>query len=393
MFRFNPILFESSFHILSMGLFGIFSKKEKKYSIDEAASEIQKELESIQSKNKNQMENVARRIRLELNQLHQMVKEFAAKETPEFAKRSENVKERFCEIAAKQLVSVPEEPGELLRSTSNLLNNIGGLTQRQILHINIFFKEDFLPIGRKIREIGHLLRLDNMGGDYAKAMEIYQKIKLAETKVNDLSDPPGPLEETIKELKQRHDEEEKVKITEPDNLHLIRIRKSLEEIRQEIDSFLPVQKLLKKYAYAMHLKDAMIDEYINSPSAALLLDEDLKIIEYVAEASGMFSELNEGKREAILRGRLLLGEKRKELEKIMKKELEESAGYEEEKSKYNRAMAEKRNTISRIEQEMREAQKELDDMAAEKKEAEEEIAKNRVEFCMLAGKLLGANVG
>ncbi len=376
-----------------MGLFGIFSKKEKKYSIDEAASEIQKELESIQSKNKNQMENVARRIRLELNQLHQMVKEFAAKETPEFAKRSENVKERFCEIAAKQLVSVPEEPGELLRSTSNLLNNIGGLTQRQILHINIFFKEDFLPIGRKIREIGHLLRLDNMGGDYAKAMEIYQKIKLAETKVNDLSDPPGPLEETIKELKQRHDEEEKVKITEPDNLHLIRIRKSLEEIRQEIDSFLPVQKLLKKYAYAMHLKDAMIDEYINSPSAALLLDEDLKIIEYVAEASGMFSELNEGKREAILRGRLLLGEKRKELEKIMKKELEESAGYEEEKSKYNRAMAEKRNTISRIEQEMREAQKELDDMAAEKKEAEEEIAKNRVEFCMLAGKLLGANVG
>lgn len=393
MFRFNPILFESSFHILSMGLFGIFSKKEKKYSIDEAASEIQKELESIQSKNKNQMENVARRIRLELNQLHQMVKEFAAKETPEFAKRSENVKERFCEIAAKQLVSVPEEPGELLRSTSNLLNNIGGLTQRQILHINIFFKEDFLPMGRKIREIGHLLRLDNMGGDYAKAMEIYQKIKLAETKVNDLSDPPGPLEETIKELKQRHDEEEKVKITEPDNLHLIRIRKSLEEIRQEIDSFLPVQKLLKKYAYAMHLKDAMIDEYINSPSAALLLDEDLKIIEYVAEASGMFSELNEGKREAILRGRLLLGEKRKELEKIMKKELEESAGYEEEKSKYNRAMAEKRNTISRIEQEMREAQKELDDMAAEKKEAEEEIAKNRVEFCMLAGKLLGANVG
>lgn len=393
MFRFNPILFESSFHILSMGLFGIFSKKEKKYSIDEAASEIQKELESIQSKNKNQMENVARRIRLELNQLHQMVKEFAAKETPEFAKRSENVKERFCEIAAKQLVSVPEEPGELLRSTSNLLNNIGGLTQRQILHINIFFKEDFLPIGRKMREIGHLLRLDNMGGDYAKAMEIYQKIKLAETKVNDLSDPPGPLEETIKELKQRHDEEEKVKITEPDNLHLIRIRKSLEEIRQEIDSFLPVQKLLKKYAYAMHLKDAMIDEYINSPSAALLLDEDLKIIEYVAEASGMFSELNEGKREAILRGRLLLGEKRKELEKIMKKELEESAGYEEEKSKYNRAMAEKRNTISRIEQEMREAQKELDDMAAEKKEAEEEIAKNRVEFCMLAGKLLGANVG
>ncbi len=378
-----------------MGLFGIFGKKqERRYTIDGAASEIQKELENIQNKNKAEIEATASRVRSELKQLRQLIKEFDAKETPDFAKRSENVKQRFCEIAAKQLESeMPQEPAELLRATSDMLNGLGGLTQRQILHINFFFKEDFSPIGRKMKEIEQILRIESSGGDYNRTVMLYQRLKSDEAKIKDLGDSVNPLEEKIRELNRKLDDAKSGSIAEPSNSHLLRIRKSLEEVKQEIDSFLPVQKLLKKYAYARQLKDPIIDEYINSPSVALLLDEQLKIIEYVAEASTMFSELNEAKRDAILRGRLLLGEKRKELEKIMKKGLEESAHYDEEKGKYDRAVSEKRNAVSRIEQEMREAQKELNNTQAEKKETEDRLTRARVEFCTLAGKLLDAGVG
>ena len=383
-----------------MGLFGIFKKEKKTYTINEAAEMIQKQLDEIQSKNKNQMGDTAKRIRIELKQLEQLVKEFAAKETPEFAKRSENVKERFCTIAKKQLESLQQtdaeggiqlDPGELLRAAGDLLNNIGGLTQRQILHINVFFKTDFAPIGRKMKDIEQVLKIDSSGGDYSRAIMIHQKIASTEKRIGDLDDASS-LENKIKDLNHRHGEEEKLKITEPDNLHLARIRKSLEEIKQELNSFLPVQKLLKKYAYARQLKDPMIEEYINSPTSAILLDEDLKIIGYVDEASKMFSELNENKLDAILRGRLLLNEKRKELEKIMKKELDESARYDDEKDVYDRAMSEKRGRVSAIEQEIKDVQKQLDELKEERKELENELATIRVEFCMLTGKLLGAEV-
>jgi len=375
-----------------MGLFDkLFGKQqEKTYSIDEAATELQKQLDEIQNKNKTQTEAAAARVRQELNQLGQLVKEFASKPTPEFAKRSENVKERFCTIAIRQLNNIPEEPGELLNTAGNLLNTLGGLTQRQILHINIFFKDDFSPIGRKMKELEQLLKMDESGKDHRHAVQLYQKIKSLEVR-EDV--PVEPLERFIAEMSERLESAKGETIDEPKNEHLARIRKSLEELRQEINSFLPVQKLLKKYAYAKHLKDPMIEEYIDSPSSALIMDEHLKIIDYVEEASKMFSELNQSKLDAILRGRLLLNEKRKELEKVMKKELDESANYEEEKRAYDKLVSEKRNKLAMLEQEIKETQKQLEEAREEKKELEEELTKTRVEFCMLGGKLLNGSVG
>ena len=241
-----------------------------------------------------------------------------------------------------------------------------------------------------MKELEQLLRMDDSGKDHRHAVQLYQKIKSLEVR-EDV--PVEPLEKFIESAKERLESAKGEAIDEPKNEHLGRIRKSLEELRQEINSFLPVQKLLKKYAYAKHLKDPMIEEYIDSPSSALIMDENLKIIDYVDEASKMFSELNQSKLDAILRGRLLLNEKRKELEKIMKKELDESASYEEEKRSYDKLVSEKRNKLAMIEQEIKETQKQLEEAKEEKKELEEELTKSRVEFCMLGGKLLNGNVG
>ena len=386
-------LFESSPHTLIMGILSkIFGEKEeKKYSIDEAAAAIQKQLDGIQSRNKSQMQDAANKIRAELKQLRQIVKEFAAKETPEFAKRSENVKDRFCTIAMKQLdTNMPEEPAALIQTSRNLLNTLGGLTQRQILHINVFFKDDFAPIGRKMKEIENLLKLDNMGGDYGRALELRQRLGILNGKINELD--TDNIEDKIKELNQNLSEEEKTVVTEPDASQLAKTRKDLQEIRQDIDSFLPVQKLLKKYLYAKQIKSPMLDEYINSPSLAILEDADLSIVEYVAEASTMFSELNEKKLDAILKGKLLFNEKKKQLERLIEKEQKEELEYQKERESYSRASSEKHNNISAVEQEIKDTQKQLEEAQAEKKDLNEELTKTRVEFCMIAGKLLNAEV-
>ena len=387
-------LFESSPHTLIMGILSkIFGEKEeKKYSIDEAAAAIQKQLDGIQSRNKSQMQDAANKIRAELKQLRQIVKEFAAKETPEFAKRSENVKDRFCTIAMKQLdTNMPEEPAALIQTSRNLLNTLGGLTQRQILHINVFFKDDFAPIGRKMKEIENLLKLDNMGGDYGRAIELHQRLGILEKKTNE-PDFSCQLEDKIKELNQKLSEEERIIVTEPDASQLAKTRKDLQEIRQDIDSFLPVQKLLKKYLYAKQIKSPMLDEYINSPSLAILDDADLSIVGYVAEASTMFSELNEKKLDAILKGKLLLNEKKKELERLIEKEQKEELEYQKKGESYSRASSEKHNNISAVEQEIKDTQKQLEEAQAEKKDLNEELTKTRVEFCMIAEKLLNAEV-
>jgi uncharacterized coiled-coil DUF342 family protein len=56
-------------------------------------------------------------------------------------------------------------------------------------------------------------------------------------------------------------------------------QKSKKLLEQEIDSYISVDKLLKKFRHKKETKDDLIDEYILSPSKALLKDEGLRIIE------------------------------------------------------------------------------------------------------------------
>ena len=76
----------------------------------------------------------------------------------------------------------------------------------------------------------------------------------------------------------------------------------------------------------------------------------------------------------------------------MKKELAESANYEDEKSKQSRALSERQNKISQIDQDLKEAQRQLEEEKTQRSQLEEEKTKTRIEFCMLAGKLLNGQV-
>lgn len=368
-----------------------FGQKQKTYAIDEAASLIKQQLDETQSKNKSQMLFAAERLRSELRQLHHIIKEFAAAEVPETAKRSGNVKDRFCSVALRQLADMPQDPSALLEAAGSMLNTLGGLTQRQMMHINIFFREGFAPIARKMKEIERLMPEQSDSG-HRRAFMLYQKLGSLEAKIRETGASISKLEEKRAGLSRHLDGEKNKAFQEPDDKKLKEARKALQEARQDIDSFLPVQKLLKKYIYATKIKDRLLEMYINSPSSAILLDGDLSIVEHVDAASKIFPKLNERKRDAIINGRRLLEEKRAVLEQAMKKENEEAAKYLEERERYSRLVTERQKKISSIENELREVSRRVEEITPERKELQDEVIKTRGEFCMIASKLVGAEV-
>ena len=363
--------------------------KKKTYAIAEAAEIIKKQIEIAQEKNKSQTEAAEKRLREELGQLRRIVDEFAAKPTPELARRSENVKERFCSVAARQLENMPQD--SLIQWTGSLMNSLGGLTQRQMLHINIFFREDFAPIAKKMREIEGLLALDN-NNDYSRAYALYQKMASAEAKGKELESISGELEKRKTLACQRLDAEREKTHAEPGSEAIEKAKRAVQETRQEIDSFLPVQKLLKKYAYAKQLREPLIEAYISSPSSALLLDKDIEIIGHISEASKTFSELNEAKKGAILGGKEFLFRSRKALENSMKEYDKEAKDYMEEKERHGRLLAEKQRVIMSLESELKDAARDMEEAASERKESTNEAIKSRLEFAALASKLLDADV-
>ena len=374
-----------------MKFFG-FGQKQS-YTMGEAVSLINKQLDETQNKNKSQLLSAAERARAEFKQLRSIIGQFASKDVPEVAKRSGNVKERFCSVALRQLdAEMPQDAALFIQAAGSMLNTLGGLTQRQMLHINVFFRDDFTPIARKMKEIEQILVFNQSGSEHRRASMLHQKLGLLEAKSKEAAAPISRLEERKTNLSQQLDEEQGKTYQEPDDEQLRESRKIMEEARQDIDSFLPVQKLLKKYVYARQIKDRLIEAYISSPSSAILQDSELKIIDYVSNASGMFSELNENKRNSILNGKAFLMEKSMALQEAIKRNGEEAAKYQEEKDRYARLLSEKQRRISSLETGMKEATKQLDETKLERKELQEDAIKTRDEFCALASKLLNGVV-
>ena len=163
-----------------MGFLDVFRAKEKRYPLHEAMEIIEKELERLDKENLEQANRDAMMVESEIRQLLVLIDEFSRKPTPELGKSSENVKERFCLLSRKQLASLgtPDKsrPQEFLRAVRSALDSLGGLTQRQVLHINFFFKEDFKPAGKKINEISSIISGAAGVTDHHKAVEMNMKL-------------------------------------------------------------------------------------------------------------------------------------------------------------------------------------------------------------------------
>ncbi len=164
---------------------------QKQFTLGEAMTLIRSELEGLQHKNKEKAYRTALKIYDEIQMLRGLIGDFEGKGIYERAKGSAAVKDRFCSLAENQLAAVrkPTEDSSLfLQETRSLLANIGGLTQRQMMHINFFFREDFRPVAKKMKEINSLLDIASGGGDQQKAVSLHDQMQGLERKKSSLEE-------------------------------------------------------------------------------------------------------------------------------------------------------------------------------------------------------------
>ena len=386
-----------------MGFFGkIFgSAPVKEYRLDEAMVIIERESEANRSKNSEELYQTALKIYTEMSQLASDIDEFSRKETPELAKSSANVKERFCSLSTRQLNSAVKpdhnNPAEFIRFARSLFDSLGGLTQRQMIHINFFFKEDFKPVAKKINEINTLLQPAQEGDDHAKALSLYRKMKHLEEQKKALDESVLTNEENLKKLEsRRHDLP--VLSQQPGSHELDRAENKLKAIRQEIDSTLAIQKLLKKYAYSENLKDPLLEIYVESPSRAILDDGELKIIDYTKKAAELVTagkietDIPEKKINAVAGGGQFLSAKRGELIEANKMATAARERFNDEKERFEASIKNRTNILAEIDGEIKDLNKITEAERSRDEEVPREVARTRAELCMLASKLLGATV-
>lgn len=379
-----------------MGLFGkLFAHKEKRYTLDEAMKIVESELSTRQRQDLDQSYMRATQMHHELQLLSKLIDEFSSKPAPDMGRSSEGVKERFCTLSKRQISSLgsPDKakPQEFLREVGELMNSLGGLTQRQILHINFFFKEDFKSVGRKMKEISLLLSHDSRAPDHQKAVDMRRKINYLERQKEQAADAIKQLEEKLTQPKPALPEVPR----HPDTHNLDAAESKLKSKKQEIDSFLSIQKVLKKYMYISESKDKILEAYVESPSSALLADENLSIIEHAAKASVM---VNEGKIEADRKLEIVassapyLAKSRSELQELQERIAQAKKKYFEELESFESALKARTNMMAEQEGENKAAEKMLKAEKEELEHLEKEIASLRAELLMTVSRLLDAEV-
>lgn len=384
---------------------GFFSKlfgppQVKQYSLEESIKLIENELESLQSKNKEESYLTAVKVYDEMKQLGALISDFSKKEVPDLAKSSANVKDRFCTLSERQLKNM-NAPSRLdffqyLSASRIILDSLGGLTQRQMLHINFFFKEDFKPVAKKINEIHAMLSISQNGGDHAKAVQMYRRIAELENRKAGLEMSISSEEQKLKLLQGKHHQLPEL-AAQPNSYDLDRSETKLKVIKQDTDSFLAVQKLLKKYAYVTDVKDPLLDSYIESPNTGLSKDNNLQIIEFVQAASVLVSEgkIDFDKPEKL--GQILAGEdyitrKRSDLITANNEVDEERRRLRRAQEIFETSLKARTNRLAEIEGEIKALEKSIAMQKEEETSTTKEITKTRTELTLLASRLLDANV-
>ena len=377
-------------------LFG--APKARQYTIDEAMKIIENGLSKLQFESLEQSYQNAMKVYWEMSQLSHLINEFHEKPVPEMGKSSANVKERFCTLSKKQLSSMgtPEKdmPHDFLQMARLTMDNLGGLTQRQVLHINFFFKNDFRPVAKKINEINSILSQNAGTSDHQKAVDIHRRMEQLEKQKKRIELSVVEHEDKYKDVKDKRRVLPEVP-RHPDTHNLNVAEAKLSSKKQEIDSFLSVQKTLKKYIYLSEIKNRIAEAYIESPSGALLMDENLSILTHLSNASALAGEgkmESDKKLEVIISAAPYLRTSREELTGLLESHKLEKKKYFEDLEDFESSIKSRTNLLADLEAEEKNLEKTIKSEKEEAESMDREITGLHTELLLLASRILEADV-
>ncbi len=209
------------------------------------------------------------------------------------------VKERFCSTAKKQLESLekPEKNIDSIRDFINkaysIIHNLGGLTERQGMHVKFFFHEDFKPLGKKAKELSATVdetrRLLMDDPAYIKIANLSKQMEeLGKARAEKSSKIPvikNGIERVEDEIQRISKEIEGIDIKGFDSCRkdIEALEKKKGIISQKITSMLSIEKLLKKLVHERGGSELLV-KYIESPLEALLKDNEMRIKDFVRQA-------------------------------------------------------------------------------------------------------------
>jgi len=277
------------------------TKEEVELSLEELISQLDKKIAEQESEIIEKSYGNIETIENELESLSQLIGSLEKLQPEGIMPGPKAVKERFCSYSKNQVASIKmpskdlDEIREFLNKTYSIVHNLGGLTQRQIMHIEFFFKEDFRPIIKKSREISDMINetrgiMRSKNSGYEQVKNLHEKIKELDKTRSEKNSKMAVISDGVERLKT---ENEKLSV-DVSKIDIGDFKKYREEINaleneknlieQNIASFLSIEKLLKKLIHENETEDELLDMYTESPVKALLRDGEMKIMGFVKAA-------------------------------------------------------------------------------------------------------------
>ena len=269
-----------------------------------------------------------------------------------------------------------------------LINGLGGLTERQLLHLGVIFTDEIQPIARKMKEINSLLDTKDASTSHRRAVALAAEISELESSSVALRQKTGELR---KQLSQHETKKTSIEVTDAhtDNSSMLIAERKVQKAKQEIDSLLSVQKILRKYTHDKNLRDELIEAYIDSPSSALMRDEHFRIIRVLMDAR---SYDDTGKVESVVSREHELRTKRAELIEALRIADREKRDYEQRSTAAATRAMESRRKLTAVEIDARDAAKLLADAQETAARTDSALAAKKVELYMLASDILQAKI-
>lgn len=312
----------------------------------------------------------------ELAELKDLLHALSKKEiTEERVKNQKAIVDRYVAISNEQIkhIQLPEKSIDdvkaFIKKCEDLVEQMARVSPREALRMKFFFEEDFSKISQKLKNVENTIRsvrekfslvdkhydLRNLdkeeGALNVKTRSLDDKIDTEKNKLEALS-------KTLKENElQRLKTQNEISRFEEQEKLLDHKRARLSQLRQDTDNYLSIYRLLKKYKHDRFAEDVLLEQYIQSPSSALIKDEKLRIFDIITEALTLPIEDKKlfAKAKSIERKKLL--QLRADMIKIMQTE-------EKERKEVEEKLEPLKNERSKIDDKIKYTQKELQETEA-----------------------------
>ncbi len=210
---------------------------------------------------------------------------------------------KFCEFFDTSLSNLEKSIGRNHQIVQEFFIKEVNAIMLNVKNLDFIAKQISKIISKnKIQEINELkIEIKNLNEQLSMKEQIKKQINLLEDELNKERKNSKETEEKIKEIRGQESYKKLISIQNKQSELENKIK---EEEKRIFHLFSEVEPALKKY-FKLHQNEKLVERYLNEPISALFSDQELKILEIIANVKNAISkneiDLKDKKREKILK--------------------------------------------------------------------------------------------